>query len=446
MAFFWEGNTGQISSPEQAARKRAVAQALLSQSGSGANNWGEGLARVAQALTGTVLEGRVSDAEAAGQERANALFSDLASGANPDAIIAALTSPDAAWATPAQSSIASALLQSGLERQDPMYQVGLEKAALELEALRNPTPQQPSYDFEGGQWWQRNPDGSAPFAVSEAPADDLTSAIQNYQFLIGQGVDPAIAQQQAFGGGQTNVSVNTGANGQVYPTPPFGQDYRRNPDGTVAIDPVTGTPTIVNVTGGPQAVEAQALTDKSALSSGRQDTSSDTVLNAATEARRLAGLPGNTGWTGAAWRISPFSDASELQRQINVLKSNATIENLTAMRQASPTGGALGSVTEKEGAMLADAAGALDPDSPNFNTQLDNYERTLFKIIHGPAEGQRIFEETRQNATPTPVPAPAPAPAAATSGIDYNAAEPPANWEGDKALWRYMSPEDRALW
>lgn len=143
MAFFWEGNTGQISSPEQAARKRAVAQALLSQSGSGANNWGEGLARVAQALTGTVLEGRVSDAEAAGQERASALFSDLASGANPDAIIAALTSPDAAWATPAQSSIASALLQSGLERQDPMYQMGLEKAALELEALRNPAAPKP---------------------------------------------------------------------------------------------------------------------------------------------------------------------------------------------------------------------------------------------------------------------------------------------------------------
>lgn len=439
MAFFWEGNTGQISSPEQAARKRAVAQALLSQSGSGANNWGEGLARVAQALTGTVLEGRVSDAEAAGQERASALFSDLASGANPDSIIAALTSPDAAWATPAQSSIASALLQSGLERQDPMYQMGLEKAALELEALRNPAAPKPV--FEGGQWWDIG--SGMPTALTQITPEP-TSLMTNIEAagLVPGTPEYVEAILSSIAPAQTNITV--GSQGQQFANAPFGQDYRRNPDGTVWVDPATGLPEIVQIPNGPQDIEAQALTDKSALSSGRQDTSSDTVLNAATEARRIAGLPGNTGWTGAVWRLSPFSDASELQRQIGVLRSNATIENLTAMRQASPTGGALGSVTEKEGAMLADAAGALDPDSPNFNTQLDNYERTLFKIIHGPTEGQRIFEETRQNATPAP--STAPAPAAATGGIDYNAAEPPANWGGDKALWRYMSPEDRALW
>lgn len=432
MAFFWEGNTGQISTPEQAARKRAVAQALLSQSGSGANNWGEGLARVAQALTGTVLEGRVSDAEAAGQERANALFSELASGANPDAIIAALTSPDAAWATPAQSSIASALLQSGLDRQDPMYQIGLEKAALELEALRNPAAPKPV--FEGGQWWDIG--SGMPTALTQITPEP-TSLMTNISAagLVPGTPEYAEAILSSIAPAQTNITV--GDQGQRIGSVPAGY--------AVVEDPTNPSGFRYElIPNSPQAVEAQALTDKSALSSGRQDTSSDTVLNAATEARRLAGLPGNTGWTGAAWRLSPFSDASELQRQIDVLKSNATIENLTAMRQASPTGGALGSVTEKEGAMLADAAGALDPNSPNFNTQLDNYERTLFKIIHGPTEGQRIFEETRQNAMPAP--ATAPAPAAATGGIDYNAAEPPPNWGGDKALWRYMSPEDRALW
>lgn len=124
--FQWMGNQA-ITSPEQAARKRAVAEALIGQSATPGRNWSEGLADIAAALSGTVLEGRVSDAEAQGRERAGGLFADLAVNQDPNAIIAALTSPDAAWASPAQTSIASALLNSGLERQDPMYQAQLAK-------------------------------------------------------------------------------------------------------------------------------------------------------------------------------------------------------------------------------------------------------------------------------------------------------------------------------
>lgn len=128
--FQWSGNQA-ITSPEQAARKRAIAEALIAQSATPGQNWSEGLADIAAALSGTVLEGRVSEAEAAGRERAGGLFADLAVNADPNSIIAALTSPDAAWASPAQTSIASALLQSGLERQDPMYQAQLAKLQAE---------------------------------------------------------------------------------------------------------------------------------------------------------------------------------------------------------------------------------------------------------------------------------------------------------------------------
>jgi hypothetical protein len=68
------------------------------------------------------------------------------------------------------------------------------------------------------------------------------------------------------------------------------------------------------------------------------------------------------------------------------------------MRQASPTGGALGSVTEKEGAMLAAAAGAIDPNAGKAQVEkaLDNYEKTLLRVIHGPKVGDAIYEQTRQ--------------------------------------------------
>jgi len=128
--FQWLGNQT-ITSPEQAARKRSIAEALIAQSATPGQNWSEGLADVAAALSGTVLGGRVDEAEAAGREKAGGLFANLAVNADPNSIIAALTSPDAQWASPAQTSIASALLNTGLERQDPMYQAQLAKLQAE---------------------------------------------------------------------------------------------------------------------------------------------------------------------------------------------------------------------------------------------------------------------------------------------------------------------------
>lgn len=140
------------------------------------------------------------------------------------------------------------------------------------------------------------------------------------------------------------------------------------------------------------AADAKAL-----AAQGRRDTATQTITDAAATARKLAGSGDNTGIAGAAWAMNPETDAAELRRQVEVLKSNASIENLTAMRQASPTGGALGSVTERENAMLAAAAGAIDPNAKkeDFVRALDNYELTLLQIIHGPQAGKQIFDQTR---------------------------------------------------
>ena len=51
-------------------------------------------------------------------------------------------------------------------------------------------------------------------------------------------------------------------------------------------------------------------------------------------------------------------------------------------------------------AMLAEKAGALDPTSPNYPRDLDDYERTLLRTIHGRDEGDRIFESTRGSTMP----------------------------------------------
>ena len=65
------------------------------------------------------------------------------------------------------------------------------------------------------------------------------------------------------------------------------------------------------------------------------------------------------------------------------------------MRNASPTGAALGALSDKEGALLVAVTGALDPASPNYPQQLDQYERTMLELVHGPELGRQIYEETR---------------------------------------------------
>lgn len=141
--FFWGDGGEKITSPEQAKRARDIAYAL--QNRPAADSWESGLANLTNGLAGMAQDRSVAEAEAAGRERAGGLFADLAVNQDPNAIIAALTSPDAAWASPSQTSIASALLNQGLERQDPMYQLQLQTAQAELDALQNPGASGPEY-------------------------------------------------------------------------------------------------------------------------------------------------------------------------------------------------------------------------------------------------------------------------------------------------------------
>lgn len=347
--FQWFGNQA-ITSPEQAARQRSVAESLIGQSATPGSNWAEGLADVAAALSGTVLQGRVDEAETAGRERAGALFADLSLSQSPDAIIAALTSPDASWASDAQTSIASALLNQGLERADPMYQLQRQKLEQEIAMMGQPQPLEP------------------------------TSAIQNYEYLVGAGVDPTTAQGMSFGGSTTNIN-NMG-------NIPAGYE--------VVQDPATGATRMQPIPGSPAALEAEAAANAAALRGGQQDTATSIITSAAQKARdALQSGAVTTGLAGNVMSVDPSSQASELRRQLDVLKSNATVQNLSAMRAASPTGGALGSVTDKEGAMLAAMSGALDPSSPNFEQALDDYEKVLLEVVHGPEVGRQIYEQTR---------------------------------------------------
>lgn len=211
--FQW-GAGGRAITPAEAASARKMAEALGASRQKVASNGWEGLAQIANALSERAWRDEASRIESEGQESVARLLAGIGPESSFEDLNAVLSNP---WASPQQSAVAQALLNQNMQQSDPKYQMEQEKLRLELEALNAPpAPAQPEYVWEGDRWWEKPVDGGAPIAASEAPAPDMTSAIQNYEYLVANGVDPAVAQQAAFGGQTTNVNVNTGSTNDFF--------------------------------------------------------------------------------------------------------------------------------------------------------------------------------------------------------------------------------------
>lgn len=240
------------------------------------------------------------------------------------------------------------------QQNDPMRQLQMQEVQLKIAAMQDPNA--------------NVPDAVKSLDLRAQRAGLQPGSPEYNNFFITQGVKPP---------------ANVGA-------PPAGYQ--------IVYDAQGNPSSMAPIPGSPAALEADAQKKVLANQQSGKSTSSDVITNAARLARETLQAPGlpATGMIGGALSNLPETNAAELRRQVGVLTSNATVENLNAMRAASPTGGALGSVTEKEGAMLAAKSGALDPNSPNFARDLEDYERTLLRVVHGQTKGDEIFNQTRK--------------------------------------------------
>jgi hypothetical protein len=343
-------------------------------------------------------------------------------GVDVGAIYQALQNP---WLSQDERAMLMGLLDQHRQDNDPLRRIQLEKAQLELEQMRNPAMEQPADLVERMLLMQASgldpasPEGQHYLLTGklpEAPEPGYTTMTADEVAALG--LPPGAYQRgpkgeiKQIGGGGVNVSVSNNAS-EVGTIP---QGYE------MFTDPQTGARSLRPIPGGPED-----MTAKDAIARSNALTATEVVTSAAARAREAARNRSVGGIFSGIAAMNPSSYNAELYRQVEVLKSNAKIENLTAMRAASPTGGALGAVSEKENEMLAAKAGALDPASPNFERDLDDYERTLLRIVHGKEAGDKIFEETRSGVPPTKP---------AVDGI------PPGIDPDD---WKYMSEEERAL-
>jgi len=104
-----------------------------------------------------------------------------------------------------------------------------------------------------------------------------------------------------------------------------------------------------------QATKAQGRENSTA---GRVNTAKN-MVGTALDARQMVG-PFSAGFLGPALAKLPGTNARNLQAKMATLKSNLAFDRLQEMRDNSPTGGAVGNVTEKELELLASTVASLD--------------------------------------------------------------------------------------
>jgi hypothetical protein len=68
----------------------------------------------------------------------------------------------------------------------------------------------------------------------------------------------------------------------------------------------------------------------------------------------------STAWPGTILKHVPYTDANKLHNLLLTIKANIGFDRLSEMRANSPTGGALGQVSELENLLLQATQGSLD--------------------------------------------------------------------------------------
>lgn len=134
-----------------------------------------------------------------------------------------------------------------------------------------------------------------------------------------------------------------------------------------------------------RAVEKMDSMDAAAKQSGQN------VLGMIQQARNLVGqgnaygvLP-NTGM-GSLLNWIPGTTGKDLETTLDTIKANVGFDKLQQMRANSPTGAALGSVSDFENKMLQSVIASLatSQSKEQFLTNLKRVEDTYNRIVHGP--------------------------------------------------------------
>jgi hypothetical protein len=359
-----------------------------------------------------------------------------------DQLLAAMSNP---WLSQQERAVLSTLYDQQVQASDPLRQLQIAQAEAELAKMN--APPAPPEDFTNRMFMlnslgidPQSEEGQSYILTGKMPeepeagARPLTDPAERASWGIPPtdtrpyAIEPGKRPQVVGGDGQT-INVNTGGTGPDLGKLSTDYGYVLDPEtGQAKIDPTTGLPVAAPVPGSPAALEAASAEEKARLRDAQSAASADIVLQDIDKA-----IDQTSGWTagmGSLLGALPGTPARDLEGSLNTIKANIGFDRLQQMREASPTGGALGGIAVPELVMLQAVLGSLTTDqSPeqlkaNLQRLKEVYAPIAAKAAAYPNADQFGFSGGQGGAVP--------AEAAIPEGID------PADWE-------YMTPEERAL-
>lgn len=126
-----------------------------------------------------------------------------------------------------------------------------------------------------------------------------------------------------------------------------------------------------------------AADEKRAEKEAKQTQAADLAISGADRIIQEVGeakakVSGFTSGLGSYLSVLPLTDAKDLSKRLTTIKANLGFDRLQQMRDASPTGGALGQVAVQELIALQSTIASLDQDqSPaELRTALDKIEKS----------------------------------------------------------------------
>lgn len=225
---------------------------------------------------------------------------------------------------------------------------------------------------------QRKPDGGIEVVSAADKPEGNTPMQRQYAQAVEQGYRGTIVDYQTMlaraGASSNNITVGGGKYGAI----PAGQMLVEGPDGARLVD----------IPGSAAARDTQKANDSAAALAGGKRLTADVVtsdIDRIFEITKKSPIP-VTGW-GSYLKQFPGA-ANDVSKLLDTVKANTGFEALNQMRAASPTGGALGNVTEQELAMLQATRGSLEQSQSQeqFDRNLLRMKEQYLDVIHGPGK------------------------------------------------------------
>lgn len=156
-----------------------------------------------------------------------------------------------------------------------------------------------------------------------------------------------LAEKEA---GASRINNRVGNEGPQIGTIPQGMQLTKTPEGSLRLEPIPG---------GPVEEERSQQGEKRLLAARDASRKSKIVTENIDKALKETGVL-TAGFIGNVLSAVPGSPAYNLGQTIDTIRANIGFDTLQAMREASPTGGALGAVSERELAQLERVLASLD--------------------------------------------------------------------------------------